>query len=176
MKKILILLISLFVLLGIIIFNLRVYSLYYAIHSEYSSEDEVPGLVLEHLDDVMMDFRTEYFGDYFLQVDGSSSIVYRMGKDDERSFDEETSSLSDYYYTKSENNKVFIYGLDKKLLITDTTILGDDLDKPIVYKVSPKEQDQVREDINNLVKPLLKRVNEPIINLQWLYDLIFMEH
>lgn len=176
MKKIRILLISLLVLLGMITFNFWLNLPYYVVHSKYTSQDEVPGIIVDHLDDVMVRVRREYFGDYFLQADGTHSIVYRMGKDDERSFEEETSSLSDYYYTKSENNKEFIYGLDKKLLITDATILGDDLDKPIVYKVSQKEQDQVRKDINNLVKPLLKRVDEPIINLQWLYDFIFRKY
>lgn len=176
MKKRRALLISLIVLIGIIIFNLDMNSPYYAIHSKYTSKDEIPGLILRHLDDVMVGIRREYFGDYFLQSDGTNSIVYRMGKDDKRSFNEETSSLSDYYYTKSENNKEFIYGLNKKLLITDVTVLGDNLDKPIVHKVSQKEQSQVRKDINDLVNPLLKRVDEPIINLQWLYDFIFRKH
>ncbi|MGT2833654.1 hypothetical protein [Streptococcus halotolerans] len=43
------------------------------------------------------------------------------------------------------------------------------------YPVTFKEQKEVSKEINDLVKSLLKRVDESIINLQWLYDFIFQE-
>ena len=47
MKKRRILLISLFVLLGMIIFNFWINSAYYAVHSKYTSQDEVPGVIID---------------------------------------------------------------------------------------------------------------------------------
>ncbi|MFW5457213.1 hypothetical protein [Streptococcus hyovaginalis] len=47
-KKRRLLLISLFVLLGMIILNLDMNSPYYAIHSKDTSQDEVPGVIVDH--------------------------------------------------------------------------------------------------------------------------------
>ena len=44
------------------------------------------------------------------------------------------------------------------------------------YPVTRVEQKEVKKDHSELVKPLLKRVTKPIINLQWLYDFIFRKH
>lgn len=174
MKKILILLISLFVLLGMIILNLDMNSPYYAIHSKYTSQDEVPGIIVDHLDDVMYDVKEEYFGDYFLQVDGKKSINYKLTDSEERVLSQESSGLSDYY-RKKEEGKGYRYNLDKNMAIIDSYLsINGGLFQS--HKVTAEEQEKVREEFNELIKPLIKRVTKPFINLQWLYDFIFRKY
>lgn len=175
MKKIRILLISLLVLLGMITFNFWMNSAYYAIHSKYTSQDEVPGIIVDHLDDVMYDVKEEYFGDYFLQVDGKKSINYKLTDSEERVLSQESIGLSDYYYRKKEEGKGYRYNLDKNMAIIDSYLsINGGLFQS--HKATAEEQEKVREELNELIKPLLKRVTKPFINLQWLYDFIFREH
>ncbi|AUW96700.1 hypothetical protein [Streptococcus pluranimalium] len=173
MKKRRILLISLFVLLGMIIFNFWLNSTYYAIHSKYTSQDEVPGIIVDHLDDVMYDTKYEHFGNYFLQTDGSKSISYNITTNViGRSFGQE--SLG-YYYLKEEKNKEFKYYFDESMSMIESDVSIDD--GPYrSYQLTSKEEAKIRKELNELIKPLLKRVTKPFINLQWLYDFIFREH
>ncbi|AXJ14110.1 hypothetical protein [Streptococcus pluranimalium] len=171
MKKRRILLISLFVLLGMVIFNFWINSAYYAVHSKYTSQDEVPGVIIDHLDDIMIGVRNERFGDYFLQVDGSSSIDYKFSEEGEKSLDNIGGYKGSYFYTKSKNGVTYIYNLDKKMKILSISTMDNE-----IHKVTPKDQDEVKKDLYELVKPLLKRVTKPFINLQWLYDFIFRKY
>ncbi len=43
------------------------------------------------------------------------------------------------------------------------------------YPFTSEEQQNVTKNIKNLVQPILKRADSqgPIINLQWLYDILF---
>ncbi len=103
-KKLLRKIIILLLLLSPII-NLWFSSLYYDIHSKYTNKDAIPGIVLNHLSDVMTNDKQEYFGDYFLQVDGTNSINYKLSKEGERSLDQTTGEgKQKYMYSEIQNN------------------------------------------------------------------------
>ncbi|WP_242257698.1 hypothetical protein [Streptococcus thoraltensis] len=171
MKKRRRLVVSIICILGFILFNFWINSAYYAIHSKGTTPNEVPGILADHLDNVMNGVKNEKFGDYFLQVDGISSIDYNLGKDNEQTLRQSNGGNYSYFYTKKKNKEVYIYHLDKKMNIVDISTM--DLE---TYPVTRVEQKEVKKDLSELVKPLLKRVTKPIINLQWLYDFIFRKH
>ena len=75
MKKRHILVVAISCTLGFILFNFWINSAYYAIHSKGTTPNEVPGILADHLDNVMNGVKNEKFGDYFLQVDGISSLI-----------------------------------------------------------------------------------------------------
>ena len=158
-----------------IIFNFWINSAYYAVHSKYTSQDEVPGIIVDHLDNIMNGGKSEKFGDYFLQVDGIKSINYKLTDSDERVLSQESSGLSDYYYRKKEEGKGYRYSFDKNMAIIDSD-LSTNGGLFQSHKVTAEEQEKVRKELNELIKPLLKRVTKPFINLQWLYDFIFRKH
>ncbi len=153
------------------IINLWVNSLYYDIHSKYTNKNAIPGIVLNHLRDVMTKDKKEYFGDYFLQTDGTNSINNNYQKSNEKTFDQDVSDTdTKFVYSKKDYNKQKIYNLDKNLKVIKIFDMND-----AEYSITTVEQKTVTKELNKLVQPLLKRadVQEPLINLQWLYDFIF---
>lgn len=148
---------------------------YYAIHFKDTSQDEVPGVIVDHLDNIMNGGKSEKFGDYFLQVDGNKSINYKLTNsiDGGSRFNQDPSGY--YYYLDDGKNNEYIYYFDENMSIIESNVsINDGLFQS--YQITSREEAKVREELNELISPLLKRVNEPIINLQWLYDFIFREY
>lgn len=166
-KKIMI---TLFFVLVILIptYNMCTNSLYYAVHSKYTNKQKVPGLLLDHLTDIMKEKKKEKFGEYFLQSDGTNSIYYRGSKNNKKSINQDVSDARrKYYYVEKYGNKQKLYNLDKNLKIINILNLDN-----TEYPVTKNEQIALTNKLNKFISPLLKQINKPIINLQWFYDLI----
>ncbi|WP_457775689.1 hypothetical protein [Streptococcus uberis] len=116
----------------------------------------------------MTEQKKEYLGDYILQVDGTNSIIYKFSKEEEKTFNQESDNLSAFYYTKIKNGTEYLYNLNSNLKIR--SIYGNGIEK---YPINLGEQKTITKEIKNMVRPLLKKIDKPIVNLQWLYDLIY---
>ncbi|GAB6636115.1 hypothetical protein BOVMAS18_14780 [Streptococcus uberis] len=165
-KLVISLFLSIFILFPF--YNLSSYSLYYSINSKYTQKNEIPGILLNHLSDIMTEQKKEYLGDYILQVDGTNSIIYKFSKEEEKTFNQESDNLSAFYYTKIKNGTEYLYNLNSNLKIR--SIYGNGIEK---YPINLGEQKTITKEIKNMVRPLLKKIDKPIVNLQWLYDLIY---
>lgn len=165
-KLVISLFLSIFILFPF--YNLSSYSLYYSINSKYTQKNEIPGILLNHLSDIMTEQKKEYLGDYILQVDGTNSIYYRVSKNNEKSINQDVSDAKHkYYYVEKYGNKQKLYNLDKNLKIINILNLDN-----TEYPVTKNEQIALTNKLNKFISPLLKQINKPIINLQWFYDLI----
>lgn len=165
-KLVISLFLSIFILFPF--YNLSSYSLYYSINSKYTQKNEIPGILLNHLSDIMTEQKKEYLGDYILQVDGTNSIYYRVSKNNEKSINQDVSDAKrKYYYVEKYGNKQKLYNLDKNLKIINILNLDN-----TEYPVTKNEQIALTNKLNKFISPLLKQINKPIINLQWFYDLI----
>lgn len=123
-----------------IFLNLSMNSLYYVIHSKYTSKDEVPSIIVDHLNDVMTGLRREYFGNYRLQVDGSSYITYKYNSKNQRRMRQGGGYKGSYFYTKSKDGKSLVVNqLISELLSEVETLNTSELlsfsEKRILYYV-----------------------------------------
>lgn len=166
MKKffniILVISVTLFCLTGFCFENMKRNSVYYAKHTPHKEGTEpVLMMVVDNLDWI---YTPEIDGIEY-DFDGPNCIKnYNFKSEDELWF----ASFGGEEYSYSSDDGFYNFNRDFKL-----TYCSDRHDKKIDIKNIDVEE--VKKDIYKMVQPVIDEQTNPLVNLQWLFDIIYKD-
>ncbi|MBS4770123.1 hypothetical protein KG090_02935 [Carnobacteriaceae bacterium zg-ZUI240] len=99
------------------------------------------------------------------KVDGTRDIINETGS---KGFGNIYSDKTEYVYSNGDS---IVYRFTKNFELTHVTRLR----KIETVDVSSVDKNKVIEEIEQFVKPVIEQQTEPMINLQWLFNLLYQD-
>ena len=150
------------ILVGATFYNLKSNSVYYAKHMP-RGEGQKPELIM--LIDNLAWVHTPDIEGLKYKIDGTRDIINETGS---KGFGNIYSDRTEYVYSNGHN---ISYRFTKNFKLKHATQLR----KMETVDISSVDSNKLIEEIEQFVKPVLDKQTKPMINLQWLFNLLYQD-